>query len=186
MITANDEGKIEFRTETILVQVPIVVTDKSGNHIHGLTKENFNVFENGEEQKISALEEIVTTKTESPVIVPKPGEFTNLTLSEHQPRTVTVIALDTVNTPFLDQTYGRRELVKYLSSSLDSGQVLALMIITSHGLKIVHGLTGDPAQLMQVLKKVSGELPDMHGIDIGAHAANQQPCLAAAVVHRYT
>ena len=170
VVTANEEGKIELRTETILVQVPIVVTDKSGNHIHGLSKENFSLFENGKEQKISALEEIVTTNTKLPVAVPKPGEFTNLTLSEQQPRTVTVIALDTVNTPFLDQTYGRRELVKYLSSSLESGQVLALMIITSHGLKIVQGLTGDPAQLMQVLKKASGELPDMHGIDIDAQA----------------
>jgi hypothetical protein len=36
--SADDEGKIEFRTETILIQVPVVITDKSGNHIHGLTK----------------------------------------------------------------------------------------------------------------------------------------------------
>jgi VWFA-related protein len=168
--TANDEGKIEFRTETILVQVPIVVTDKSGNHIHGLTKEDFHIFENGTEHKLSTFEEIVSTKTKLPVVAQKPGEFSNLTLSEQQPRTVTVIALDTVNTPFLDQTYGRRELVKYLSSSLDSGQVLALMIITSHGLQIVQGLTGDPAQLMEVLKKAGGELPAMHGVDIDARA----------------
>ena len=38
--TVDDEGKIEFRTETILVQVPIVVTDKLGNHLHGLTKDD--------------------------------------------------------------------------------------------------------------------------------------------------
>jgi len=168
--TANDEGKIEFRTQTILVQVPIVVTDKSGNHVHGLTKEEFHVFENGKEQKLSNFEEIVSTNTKLPVVAQKPGEFSNLTLSEQQPRTVTVIALDTVNTPFLDQTTGRRELVKYLSSSLESGQVLALMIITSHGLQIVQGLTGDSAQLMQVLKKASGELPALQGVGIDAQA----------------
>ena len=168
--TANDEGKIEFRTETILIQVPIVITDKSGNHLHGLTKEDFHIFENGKEQKLSTFEEIVATKTKLPVVDRKPGEFSNLTLSEQQPRTVTVIALDTVNTPYLDQTTGRRELVKYLSSSLDSGQVLALMIITSHGLQIVQGLTGDSAQLMQVLKNASGELSAMHGVDIDAQA----------------
>jgi VWFA-related protein len=167
---ADDEGKIEFRTQTILVQVPIVVTDKSGNHLHGLTKEDFHLFENGKEQKIATFEEIVSTNTKLPVAATKPGEFTNLTLSEQQPRTVTVIALDTVNTPFLDQSTGRRELVKYLADSLDSGQVLALMIITSHGLKVVQGLTGDPAQLLQVLKKASGEIPAMHGIDIDAQA----------------
>jgi VWFA-related protein len=170
VVTADDEGKIEFRTQTILVQVPVVVTDKSGSHIHGLTKEDFHVFENGKEQKVSTFEEIVTTHTKLPVVAPKPGEFTNLTLSEQEPRTVTVIALDTVNTPFLDQSTGRRELVKYLASSLDSGQVLGLMIITSHGLKIVQGLTGDPAQLLQVLKKASGEMPAMQGVGMDAQA----------------
>src|ERR1700674_3774405 len=82
--TADDEGKIEFRTEAILVQVPVVVTDKSGKHIHGLTKEDLHVYENGKEQKIATFEEIVSTSTKLPVVAPKPGEFTNLTLSEQQ------------------------------------------------------------------------------------------------------
>jgi len=168
---AEDEGKIEFRTQTILVQVPVVVTDRNGNHIHGLTKDDFRVLENGKEQKLSAFDELVTTNTRLPVVPLKPGQFANLTLSEQQPRTVTVIALDTVNTPFLDQTYGRRQLVKYLADNLDTSQVLALMIITSHGVKIVQGLTGDPEQLLQVLKKVSGELPGNQGIDIDAQAS---------------
>jgi VWFA-related protein len=168
--SADDEGKIEFHTETILVQVPIVVTDKAGSHVHGLTKENFRILENGKEQKVATFEEIVSTNTKLPVVTPKPGEFTNLTLSEQTPRAVTVIVLDTVNTPYLDQSTGRRELVKYLASSLDSGQVLALMIITTHGLKIVQGLTGDPEQLLQALKKASQELPAMHGVDTDAQA----------------
>src|SRR5580658_2730118 len=138
--TADNEGKIEFRTETILVQVPIVITDKSGNHIHGLTKEDFHVFENGKEQKVASFEEIVTTNTKLPVVAPKSGEFTNLALSDQQPRPVTVIALDTINTPFLDQYTGRRAVVKYLADNLDSGQILALMVMTSHGLKVVQGL----------------------------------------------
>jgi len=170
VFTADQEGKIEFRTQSILVQVPVIVTDKSGNHLHGLAKEGFHVFENGKEQKVSNFEEIVTTHARLPLVLPKPGEFSNLTLSEQEPRTVTVIALDTVNTPFLDQATGRRELVKYLASSLDSGQVLALVIITSHGLKIVQGLTGDPTQLLEALKKASGELPAMEGTDFDAQA----------------
>ncbi|PYX38708.1 MAG: hypothetical protein DMG75_03115 [Acidobacteria bacterium] len=56
---ADQESKVEFRTETVLVQVPVVVTDKSGNHIHNLAKDNFRVFENGKEQKVAAFEEIV-------------------------------------------------------------------------------------------------------------------------------
>jgi len=170
LISANDEGKIEFRTQSTLVQVPVIVTDKKGNHIHGLSKSDLHLFENGKEQAISVFEEKVATTSKLTPGALQPGEFHNLTISEDQPRTITVIALDTVNTPFLDQTYGRRELVKYLANSLDSGQVLALMIITSHGLRVIQGLTGDPEQLVQILKKVGGELPAMQSIDTDVQA----------------
>lgn len=168
--SAENEGKIEFRTQTILVQVPVVVTDKGGNHIHGLTKDDFHVLESGKEQKISSFDEVTAATSKFPAAALKPGQFSSLTLTDQQPRTITVIALDTVNTPFLDQASGRRELVKYLANSIDSGQVLALMIITSHGVKIVQGLTGDPAHLLEILKKVSGEMPSLQGVDIDAQA----------------
>jgi VWFA-related protein len=124
----------------------------------GWLNEDFHVFENGKEQKLSTFEEIVATTTKLPAVEAKPGQFSNLTLSEQQPRTVMVIAIDTINTPFLDQANGRRELVKFLADNLNSGQVLALMIMTPHGVRVVQNLTGDPEQLIQVLKKASGEL----------------------------
>src|SRR5436190_18398500 len=46
---AEDERKVEFKSTTVLVQVPAVVTDKSGNHVHGLTKDDFQIFENGKQ-----------------------------------------------------------------------------------------------------------------------------------------
>jgi VWFA-related protein len=165
--------EIKFRTQAVLIQVPIIVTDRSGNHIHGLNKENFHVFENGKEQKVATFEEIVTVTTKLAVVRPKPGEFSNLALSDQKPRTITVIALDTINTPFLDQYTGRRALISYLTDNRDSGQVLALMIMTSHGLKVVQGLTADPEQLVQVLKRVSSEQTGMQdlGLDAQANAA---------------
>jgi VWFA-related protein len=171
--TADQEGKIKFRTQTVLIQVPILVTDKSGNHIHGLTKEDFHVFENGKEQKVATFEEIVATNERLPIAEKKPGEFCNLMLSDQQPRTVTVIAIDTINTPFLDQYTGRRALIKYLADNLDSNQVLALMVMTGHGLKVVQGLTSDHEQLVRMLKKASGETPALQGSgsDVQANAA---------------
>jgi VWFA-related protein len=161
--SVNDEPKVEFRSQTVLIQVPVVVTDKSGSHLHGLNKEDFTILENGKPQKVSAFEEL--TASNVPVAAPAAaapvGQFRNLALDGSQPRNIVVIALDTVNTPFLDQTYGRRELIKYLANNVNSGQVLALMIITSHGLKVVQGLSGDPAKLVATLKRVSGEIPTL-------------------------
>ena len=168
---ADQESKVEFRTETVLVQVPVVVTDKSGNHIHNLAKDNFRVFENGKEQKVAAFEEIVANNSRVLSSPPQPGEFSNISLDSRQPRSVTVVALDTVNTPFLDQAYARKELVKYLANNVDSSQTLGLVIISSKGLRVVQGLTSDPTALLQILKKLSGDLPEMHNLDTDVEAA---------------
>jgi len=162
--TADREGKVKFHLQSILIQVPIVVTDKAGNHIHGLTKDDVHVLENGKEQKISTFEEITAATTKLPTVTSKPGEFSNLALSDQQPRTVTVIALDTINTPFLDQANGRRELIKFLADNINSGQVVALMIMGSNGVRVVQGLTGDTEQLVKILKQASGEIPAMQGM----------------------
>jgi hypothetical protein len=47
---------------------------------------------------------------------------------------------------------------------------VALMIMTSHGLKVVQGLTTDPEQLVQVLKRVSSEQTGMQGLGLDAQA----------------
>jgi VWFA-related protein len=171
--TASDEGKVEFRTESILIQVPVVVADKKGNHIHGLTKDDFRISENNKDQKISTFEELVATNTKIFAPLLQPNSYSNVAISGKEPRAVTVIAIDEVNTPYLDQAIGRHELVRYLANNLDTSQVLALMIITSNGVKVVQGPTGDPEQLAQILKKVSGEMPQNQGtsIDNQANAA---------------
>jgi VWFA-related protein len=167
---AEDEGNVEFRSETILVQVPVVATDKAGHHVHNLAKDDFQVFENGKIQKITAFEEVNATHTPL-AVAQKPGFFTNVVLDPTQPRSVTVIALDTLNTPFLDQSFARKELVKYLANNLDTGQALALVLITSRGLKVVSGLTSSAEGLQQALKKAGGEISAMQSIDPDVEAA---------------
>jgi VWFA-related protein len=53
-------------TETIdvsLVNVDVFVTDKAGNRIHGLKKDDFEIFENGVKQPISNFSEYSSTAT---------------------------------------------------------------------------------------------------------------------------
>jgi len=56
--SASDEAKVEFRSQTVLIQIPVVVTDKSGNHLHGLSKEDFTIFENGKPVSVANFEEL--------------------------------------------------------------------------------------------------------------------------------
>jgi VWFA-related protein len=168
---AEDEDKVKFRSETVLVQVPVIVTDKKGAHLHNLTRDDFQISENGKLQKIAAFEEVITTNDKIPPPALGSGEFKNVALDPEHPRAVTVVALDTINAPLLDQTFGRKQLIQYLADNLDTGQVLALVVINSRGLQVLHGFTGDPNELAQALKRVRGDLPAMQGINADTQAA---------------
>src|SRR5579863_813819 len=171
--TADLEGKVRFRSQSILVQVPIIATDKSGNHLHGLTRDDFKILENGKEQKIATFDEIKVTASRLATAPARPGEISNLTLSDDHPRAVSIILLDTINTPFLNQSTSSRALIKYLSGNLDSGQVSALMVLTSHGVRVLHSLTDDQQQFIRLLQQSGGELTAMLGMaaDTQANAA---------------
>jgi len=66
---AYEEGKVEFKSETVFVQVPMIVSDKSGAHVHGLGRADFTVLEDGKPQKIASFEEI--EPTHSPLELPR-------------------------------------------------------------------------------------------------------------------
>ncbi|MGB6248310.1 MAG: VWA domain-containing protein [Terriglobales bacterium] len=162
---ADDEKKVDFKSQTVLVQVPTVVVDKAGNHIHDLKKEDFKVEENGKEQRIAFLEEVIATKAHLTQATNPPGTYSNVALNGDAPRNVVVVVLDTVNTPFLYQAVGRKQLVQYLADNLDSVPVLAMVVIGSKGVSTISGLTNDPDVLLAALKKVRSELPALQGVN---------------------
>jgi len=154
----------------VLVQVPVVVVDKSGQHIRHLTKDQFQVLENGKEQKLATFEEVVAG--DSNPLPPAPqGTFRNAGIEFHQPHAITVIAIDTVNTPFLDQATARRALAKFVADNLKPGQLVAMAVIGSKGMRVVQGLAADPAQLIKTLNRLSGELPAMQDVNTDVQVA---------------
>ncbi|MGA7079357.1 MAG: VWA domain-containing protein [Terriglobales bacterium] len=167
---AEQEKNVEFKSQAVLVQVPTVVTDKAGNHIRGLKKENFKVEEDGKEQRIAFLEEVTATSARLTQAANPPGTFSNVTQNGDAPRNVVVVALDTVNTPFLAQAIGRKALIQYLADNLNSVPVLAMVVIGNKGVRTISGLTNDPDELLAALKKVRGEMPALQGVDIEAQA----------------
>jgi hypothetical protein len=63
----ENNSEVKFTSRTALVLVPTLVTDKSGNHILGLKKEDFTVLENGAEQKVATFEEITSDAHRAPM-----------------------------------------------------------------------------------------------------------------------
>src|SRR5271163_492916 len=106
----DDRSQVHLTVRTELVLVPTVVTDKSGNHVTGLKKEDFTVLEDGAEQKVAMFEEIASNarRLVRPAVA---DQFSNSVAAEPTARRVTLIVLDLLNTRITDQAYARQELL---------------------------------------------------------------------------
>jgi VWFA-related protein len=154
----KEDSELKFTARTELVLIPTLVTDKSGNHISGLKKEDFTVLENGAEQKVATFEEITTDPQRwSRPRNPNPNEFSNMVAGQPANRRVTLIVLDLLNTAFVDQAYARKDLLKYLTQSVDQREPTALYTLTRSGIHIIHDFTTDPRVLVAALHKVKGD-----------------------------
>lgn len=174
IVAESDRRPVKFTSRTQLVLVPAVVTDKSGAHISGLSKESFKVRENGREQPISVFEELRpgATRAQRP---PQPAnEFSNVLTGAETPKRLTIIALDMVNTPFLDQTRAREQLIRYLAQNVESGNLVSLVTIHRHGIQVIHDFTSDTDSLIAALRTVAGRLHLLEGVDPATSAANSE------------
>ncbi|MGD1213543.1 MAG: VWA domain-containing protein [Terriglobales bacterium] len=178
----ENNSEVKFTARSELVLIPTLVTDKSGNHIGGLKKEDFTVLENGAEQKIATFEEI--TSDAHRLSRPKnPNEFSNSLAGEPSNRRITLMVLDFINTPFMDQANARKDLLKYLTQSVDQREPTALYTLTRSGIHVIHDFTTDPRVLVAALHKVKGDafqMVDSQG-DVEAMTGTASPDGSAGV-----
>jgi VWFA-related protein len=156
---AYDKTPLTFTSKPIYVLVPVVVTDKDGKHVAGLKKEDFQVQENGNDQKLASLEEFKPTAAALPRPSSPSNEITNRPTADATPRRLVIIAIDMVDTPFEDQARSRRALITYLSDNIEPGGLYQLVAIENNGLRVLHDYTEDTASLITTLQAVRNKFP---------------------------
>jgi len=154
----NPTTTLKSRSE--LVVVPVVVTDKSGNHVSGLTKEDFTLQENGVEQKISFFDEVATDAQRVARPQPPNHTFSNILPEQPSVRRITVTIIDLLNTKFEDQRRVKDHLIKFLST-LDTTEPTALYVLTRNGLKVIHDFSTDPRVLIEAVHKLKGSTAEI-------------------------
>ena len=153
------EGTIKVDVRQVLV--PVVVTDRQGHHVTGLTQEDFKVFEDGVEQKITAfsVENSGLPQAGIPAKV-GPSPAASITSSEAtrkapssqpKPRRTYLVLIDTLHTSFLNMAAARAALVKLFQQehSADS-QYVAIALGASP--EMVLNVTPDPSAAVAALE----------------------------------
>ncbi|HVC45654.1 MAG TPA: VWA domain-containing protein [Terracidiphilus sp.] len=136
-----------LRVTTRAVLVDVVVTDRQGNPVKGLTKDDFKVLEEGKPQAVSYFEENRANPYATPVkaLDLPPNVFCNYSPLPTPPA-VNVLLLDSLNTPMEDQTYVHQQALHFLKS-VHPGTRMAVFTM-SLGLHFVQGFTDDPTLLL--------------------------------------
>lgn len=138
-----------IRTTTRLVQVSVVVTDKKGASIPGLTKENFTVLDEKQAQQIVVFEGASAGPAAPPVKLPF-NIFTNRYDALGQdPGSVNIVLFDALNTAPADILFAREQMMKFLKSMKLQDHV-AIYALTNQ-LLILHDFTADSASLVAMV-----------------------------------
>ena len=158
LATPDSTIKVDVRQ----VLVPVVVTDKEGHHVTGLTQGNFKVFEDGVEQKITAFsveksglpDAETTVKDEAKRTSAKPpaaSDSRGAAPAQPPVRRTYFVIIDTLHLSFANFVSAREALVKLFKQEHgEDSQYVVIALGTSA--EIVHNVTRDPAAVLAVLE----------------------------------
>jgi VWFA-related protein len=147
-----------MRVTTRLVQVGVVVHDRSGQPVAGLQKEDFVLLEAGKEQTISEFS-VEVARAAPPEAKPLPPDtFSNLAqFRSGTPANLSVILLDSINTLIQDQSYARQRIIKFLEQLRPEDRV-ALYVLTEYEILVLQDFTQDVNRLLSSLQRYKGRI----------------------------
>jgi VWFA-related protein len=149
--SAGVQDQQVLRVTTHLVEVHVVVHDKQGAPVEGLTRGDFTVVDNGKEERISVFSVESNRRMQEPIEPLPPNIFSNRVARQGGiPTNVAVILLDGLDTTFWDLAYARRQLIKLLTQLRPQDRVALYFL--GRQLSIVQDFTSDLSPLLQALR----------------------------------
>jgi VWFA-related protein len=165
-----------LKVTTRLVYVDVLVRDKSGNVVRGLTQQDFRIMEDGKPQPVQFFEahDAVPASPPTPAApeVAK-AEFSNVNAGSAS-LPMTMVLFDLLNTPYDDQLSGRQQMLKFLNT-LPGGERMVVFTLGNR-LQMTQGLSGSPTLIEAVAKML---VPTNRGLDTSKTEAMQDDQVAA-------
>lgn len=145
------------KISTTLIQVDVTVTDSKGKIVKDLEAEDFEIYENGEKQKITNFS-FVSSVRETPETVKNPNEkiavpVPTAELKAEQVRRTIALVVDDLSLSFTSANYVRRALKKFVDEQMQVGDLVAI-IRTGAGIGALQQFTSDKRRLYAAIEKV--------------------------------
>jgi VWFA-related protein len=149
-----------IKVESRIVVVDVVVTDKQGQSVPGLRKDDFHLSEDGGAQIVTSFEEHKGAAPNETKLPPMPPNIFSNFPTARGADSVNVLLLDLLNTQPQNQAFVRQQVIKYLGE-VQPGTRLAVFALSSR-LRIVRGFTTDFSGISATLEdKKLGVAPEV-------------------------
>jgi VWFA-related protein len=156
------QGPVFEKIDVRVINLDVVVTDKRGNHIHGLTKDDFQIFENGVAKPVSNFYEVASepkTVTATAATPAAPQEKLSLAqieqIPDNQKRRI-IFYVDNLSLMPFNRNRVFKEMKEFAKAVLRPGDE-AMVATFNRSMKIRAAFTRDPIQIQQTLDTLAGE-----------------------------
>jgi VWFA-related protein len=152
---ANPPDPVVIQGGTHVVLVNVVVKDKRGKPVDDLSRDDFVLRDNGQQQKIAlfALEEASRTAA---AISNSPARLTFTNRPGPGIAAVTVFLFDELNTQLTDQELAKQDFLRYLRG-LPAGRRVAVFVL-GDSLSLLHDFSQDMDSLLAAVAKHSNRV----------------------------
>src|SRR5215467_517447 len=141
-----DQQPQPIRVNSQLVEINVVALNRAGQPVVDLTKEDFEILDNGKPQEVRFFAlEAKTEHAAAPTPLPE-HVFSNKTLGKVAIAPgVSVVLFDLLNTEFADQANSKQQLLS-LMHKLPTSERIGVYVL-GREVSVLHDFTDDPRQL---------------------------------------
>jgi VWFA-related protein len=154
---AAETPKLTESIDVRVIGIDVVVTDKKGNSVTGLTRDDFRIFENGVEKPISNFYEIEGKTAAQAVVVPTPGlpAPPKEEINEQLRRRI-ILYIDNLSLAPFNRNRVFKQMKDFVKDAMRPGDE-AMVATYNRSLKVRVPFTRDPVQIQQTLDAIAGE-----------------------------
>lgn len=139
-----------IRTTTRVVNVSIVVTDREGNPVKNLTKEDLVLLDDGKPQSISFFSAVDNDQLVPAPPLPGPNIFTNISSGHAAPPGATILLFDMLNSKWTSQAYGLHRVRRFLRQ-IQAQDHIGLYLLNDQ-MKVLHDFRDDSSSLVAAIQ----------------------------------
>jgi len=141
----TQEKPLEYEVEVVLIEIPVYVVDKKGNSVLDLKPEDFQIFEDGKEQKLSHF---ILIQNDSP-------EIASLARQYPSARRQFFLLFDLSFSSPKGILKAREAGLKFLKNNILPHDLVAVATSSVlHGFQILTNFTNDKAQLISAVESL--------------------------------